>query len=221
MKLLVIEDNRLLASSLKSYLGSKFVVSTVHTAADGLRQAEAKQHDLIILDLHLPDGSGLEICRKLRAAGVATPILILTAAKELVTKVQLLDAGADDFLTKPFHGAELRARIQALLRRTSSQFPSSSTSLKGLTIDSTTRRVEREGKKIELRRKEFDILEYLMRNQGRLVTRKMIFERVWDGGTYSSSNTVDVHVKYLRDKVDKPFKQPLIETVYGFGYIIR
>lgn len=221
MKLLIIEDNRLLASSLSTYLGKSFTTHTSHTAKHGLQQAETKHYDLIVLDLHLPDGSGLDVCRKLRRAGIDTPILILTATKEALTKVELLDAGADDFMTKPFHGAELRARLQALLRRVGTNFPTSLTQVEELSIDSTTRRVHREGRQIELRRKEFDILEYLMRNQGRLVTRKMIFDHVWETGSDSSSNTVDVHMKYLRDKIDRPFKRKLIETVYGFGYIMR
>ncbi|HTE57942.1 MAG TPA: response regulator transcription factor [Verrucomicrobiae bacterium] len=221
MKLLIIEDNRLLASSLKSYLGKSFVVHTAHTAADGLHQAETKHFDLIILDLHLPDGNGLKVCSKLRAGGVETPILILTASKETTTKVELLDAGADDFLTKPFQAPELRARLQVLLRRGALQFSTARPVFKDLTLDLTTRSVQREDQNIKLRRKEFDILEYLMRNKGRVITRKMILDHVWESDTPASSNTVDVHMKHLRDKVDRPFKTPLIETVYGFGYIMR
>jgi len=221
MKLLIIEDNRLLASSLKTYLNKSFAVQVTHTAADGLAQAETKSFDVIVLDLHLPDFGGLAVCTKLRAAGIDTPILILTGEKETNTKIQLLNAGADDFLTKPFQVDELLARLHVLLRRGGAQFPTSRMAYQGLTLDLITRTVEREDRYIDLRRKEFDILEYIMRNQGRVVTRKMIIDHVWENDAPNVSNTVDVHMKHLRDKIDKPFERSLIETVYGLGYILR
>jgi DNA-binding response OmpR family regulator len=221
MRLLCIEDNRALTRSLQGYLGKTFTIHASYSAAEGLEQLESKSYDLIILDLHLPDGTGLEVCRAIRAQAIETPVLILTANQETVTKVQLLEAGADDFLTKPFHVLELRARLQALLRRPTIQFAAPVLGIRGLTIDPASRQAQREGRKITLRRKEFDILEYLMRNRGRTVTRGMIFAHVWGDDSDNISNTVDVHVKHLRDKIDKPFAERLIETVYGLGYIMR
>lgn len=221
MKLLIIEDNKLLASSLKAYLQDSYVIDVSHRAAEGIALAKEKHFDIIILDLVLPDGSGLNVCRTLRGSGITTPILILTAAKDTLTKVQLLDTGADDFLTKPFQASELQARLRAILRRTGSASSKSRLVVDELTIDLTTRTVIRDGKEIILRRKEYDILEYLMRNQGRVITRQMILDHVWESDSYTTSNTVDVHMKHLRDKVDRDYARKFIETVYGFGYIIR
>jgi DNA-binding response OmpR family regulator len=221
MKLLIIEDNKLLASSLRTYLRDMFVTDLAYTATDGLRLAQDRAHDAIVLDLVLPDGNGYEVCKTLRKSGVDVPILILTAANETATKVRLLDAGADDFLSKPFQAEELRARLHAILRRQPSTMPTSSITIKDLTIDLADRTAKRAGKPIDLRRREFDMLEYLMRNRGRVITRQMILDHVWESGSDTSSNTVDVHMKHLRDKVDRPFAGKLIETVYGFGYIMR
>ncbi len=221
MKLLIIEDNRLLASSLSRYLSNAFVVQMAHSSKEGVQQAQTKHYDIVVLDLHLPDGSGLDVCKHLRASGIGTPILVLTASNDTPTKVDLLDAGADDFLTKPFQPAELRARLHALLRRSGSAELSRTTTLDDLSIDPVTRKVVRAGKQIELRRKEFDILEYMIRNKGRTITRQMLLDHVWENHSFTASNTVDVHVKHLRDKIDRPFESQLIETVYGLGYILR
>jgi two-component system, OmpR family, response regulator len=221
MKLLYIEDNRSLVESLRGYLGKSFVIEVAYTAAKGTKLARANKYDIILLDLKLPDGNGLDICRTIREFGVESPILVLTAEKDTVTKIQLLEAGADDFLTKPFHVLELRARLQALLRRPAIQINVPILSCRGLTVNLESRQVERDGKSIELRPTEFSILEYLLRNQDRAVTRQMIFDHVWQPSAYNISNTVDVHIKYLRDKIDKPFDEPIIETVYGIGYIIK
>lgn len=176
---------------------------------------------MIILDLSLPDKNGYDVCKALRAAHINTPVLILTGATDLATRVTLLNAGADDFVTKPFSVAELKARLGALLRRPPSIFNSDVISVQDLTIDSSRRRVERAGTPIPLRRKEFDILEYLVRNRGRPVTRAMILDHAWDGSKDTWNNTVDVHIKHLRDKIDRPFKSPLIKTAYGIGYLIE
>jgi DNA-binding response OmpR family regulator len=221
LKLLYIEDNRSLVESLRDYLGETFDMEVAYTAAKGIKLVRSKDYDIILLDLKLPDGNGLDICRTIRSFGVDSPILVLTANKDTITKVQLLEAGADDFLTKPFHVLELRARLQALLRRPPVQVTVPVLSCRGLMVNLKNRHVERDGKSIELRPTEFSILEYLLRNQDRAVTRQMIFDYVWEPSAYNISNTVDVHIKYLRDKVDKPFDEPLIETVYGIGYIIK
>jgi DNA-binding response OmpR family regulator len=221
MKILLIEDNKSLAESLKKHLGKSFVIDAVGTGEEGLQQALVGGQDVIILDLSLPDKNGFDVCKALRAAHVNTPILILTGAADLATRVTLLNAGADDFLTKPFSVAELKARLGALLRRPPAIFTTDVMVVQDLTVDSTRRRVERAGTPIALRRKEFDILEYLVRNRGRPVTRAMILDHAWDGSKDTWNNTVDVHIKHLRDKIDRPFKTPLIKTAYGIGYLIE
>ena len=221
MKILLIEDNKSLADSLKKHLGKSYVVDAVGTGEEGLQRALIGGQDVIVLDLSLPDKNGYDICRSLRASRVNTPILILTGASDLSTRVTLLNAGADDFLTKPFSVAELKARLGALLRRPPVISSNTVMTVQDLRIDSAKRRVERAGTQIPLRRKEFDILEYLIRNRGRPVTRAMILDHAWDGTKDTWNNTVDVHIKHLRDKVDRPFETPLIKTAYGIGYLIE
>jgi len=220
MKILLIEDNRTLADSLKKQLGKNFVVDTVRTGEEGLQRALTGGQDVIVLDLSLPDKSGYDVCRSIRLAQVSTPIIILTGAADVTSRVTLLNAGADDYLTKPFSVAELRARLGALLRRAPITISSDIFKVQDLVVDPHRRRVERGGTIIALRRKEFDILEYLVRNRGRPVTRSMILDHVWDGTKDTWNNTVDVHIKHLRDKVDRPFESPLIKTAYGIGYMI-
>lgn len=220
MKLLLIEDNRTLTDGLKKQLGRNFVVDTVRTGEEGLQRALTGGQDIIVLDLSLPDTSGYDVCRSIRLAQVNTPIIILTGAADVTSRVTLLNAGADDYLTKPFSVAELRARLSALLRRSPSTISSEIFTVQDLVVDPQRRRVERAGTPITLRRKEFDILEYLVRNRGRPVTRSMILDHAWDGTKDSWNNTVDVHIKHLRDKIDRPFGSPLIKTAYGIGYMI-
>lgn len=220
MKLLVIEDNRFLADSLKRHLGKSFVIDVAWTGKEGLSQAKAKHHSMIILDLNLPDMNGYDICKQIRETGNDVPLLILTGVKDLTSRVELLNIGADDYLTKPFSVAELQARIKALLRRAPAKYGPDNLSVHDLVINPNRRQVIRGGKSIQLRRKEFDILEYLVRNQGKAVSRKMIFSHVWESKSENWSNTVDVHIKYLRDKIDRPFENQLIKTAYGVGYMV-
>lgn len=191
------------------------------TGRSGLEQASGGNFDLIVLDLSLPDMSGHDVCRKLRRTGVNTPILILSGIVETDSKINLLHSGADDYVTKPFNGKELEARLKALLRRghldTDAQYLLKADDL---VLDPRRRQVERSGRNISLRRKEFDILEYLLRNQGRVVTRTMIIDNVWSANSETWNNTIDVHIKALRDKVDRPFGRSLIVTSYGIGYTI-
>jgi two-component system OmpR family response regulator len=168
----------------------------------------------------LPDKNGYEVCKSLRAAQLNTPILILTAVTDVPSKITVLNAGADDYVTKPFNMSELKARINAVLRRSPVISEAKILEIHDLVIDPGRRQVMRSGKTITLRRKEFDILEYLVRNRGRAVTRAMIVEHAWDTNKETWHNTVDVHIKHLRDKVDRPFKQPLIKTAYGIGYMV-
>jgi DNA-binding response OmpR family regulator len=223
MKILLIEDNKALLESLRRQLSKTYVVDVAETGEDGLAQIRADSHDLVILDLNLPDKNGYEVCCAIRDAHIDVPILILTGANGVTNRVRLLHAGADDFLGKPFHFSELEARITALLRRSTATVEPNRKSLlhvRDLTIDMERRSVTRAGKNIDLRRKEFDILEYLVRNSGRTITRAMIIDHVWESGKDSWNNTVDVHIKHLRDKVDRPFDRPLIKTAYGIGYLV-
>ncbi len=220
MKLLVVEDNRALAASLKRQLGKQFVMDIAPTGEEGLRLGMSGGYDVIILDLELPDKNGFEVCKKLRANSVKTPILILTANKQLNSRVDLLDSGADDYVTKPFHVVEIRARLHALLRRAANDYKTELLEVNDLVIDVRRRHVKRAGQDITLRRKEFDILEYLARNRGRAVTRSMILDYAWEAGSEGWNNTVDVHIKHLRDKIDKPFKSSFIKTAYGIGYML-
>ena len=220
MKILLIEDSRSLADGLKKQLGKSFVVDCARTGEEGLEKALTGGQDIIILDLSLPDKNGYDICRAIRLAQISTPILILTGASDITSRVTMLNAGADDYLTKPFSVAELRARLGALLRRPPTVFAAEVFKIQDLMVDPDRRRVERGGVQIALRRKEFDILEYLVRNRGRPVTRSMILDHAWDGTKDAWNNTVDVHIKHLRDKIDRPFETPLIKTAYGIGYMI-
>lgn len=221
MKLLVIDDNAPLVRSLRDFLGKEFVVDVAKTAKDGLHQATTAVYDCIVLDLNLPDGSGSEVCRKIRDADVVTPILILSGVRTVQSRVDLLTIGADDYLIKPFSLAELRARLFALVRRPPTSYQETVLTLGDLVVDLNKREVRRAGKNIMLRRKEFDILEYLIRNQGKAVTRTMIFNHAWESDKDRWHNTVDVHIKHLRDKVDRPFGTPLIKTAYGIGYVLN
>ena len=221
MKLLFIEDNNTLIDSLRDYLGEDCTIESTGQGFAGITKATNGGFDAIVLDLGLPDMPGRDVCAAIRKAHVTTPILVLSGSSEPAMKVALLRAGADDYVTKPFHGVELKARLLALMRRGHFD-PEAPYLLKvdSLILDPSKRKVERNGKMIDLRRKEFDILEYLMRNRGKIVTRSMIMDNVWSADSESWNNTVDVHIKYLRDKVDRPFGQKLIRTAYGLGYSI-
>jgi two-component system OmpR family response regulator len=222
MKLLFIDDNTALVRSITDFLGDNWELTPALTGRDGIRLAKSSGYDIIVLDLTLPDMSGHEVCRALRKAGISTPIIVLTGSLEAGTKVSLLKTGADDYVTKPFDANEFQARLLALMRRghTYSEEPYV-LKIDSLVLDPLKRQVERSGQKITLRRKEFDILEYLLRNRGRVVTRSMIMDNVWEADSDSWNNTVDVHIKCLRDKVDRPFKRQLISTAYGVGYTIN
>jgi DNA-binding response OmpR family regulator len=220
MKLLLIEDNKLLAESLKKQLGRTYVIDAFRSGEEGLQQALSGSYDVIVLDLGLPDRNGHDVCRTIRANHISTPILILTGIDDVESRVALLDDGADDYLVKPFNVTELRARLSALLRRPTDTYTSNVLQVRDLILDPNRRSVERGGVPIALRRKEFDILEYLVRNQGRPVTRAMILDHAWDGSKDAWNNTVDVHIKHLRDKIDRPFGTTLIQTAYGIGYMV-
>lgn len=223
MKLLSIEDNTELIESLRYFLDADSKIDNATKGREGLTLAARKHYDAIILDLGLPDMPGLDVCKQLRQTDIKAPILVLSGVKDSATKVTLLEAGADDYLTKPFTIAELRARLFALLRR--SNFDTDHQNLYllkvgSLTLDPLSGRVERSGKLIKLRRKEFGILEYLMRNRDKIVTRAMIMDNVWEPNCSSWDGTVNVHIKRLRDQIDRPYRHKLIKTAYGLGYTI-
>lgn len=224
MKLLCIEDNAELVESLRHFLATGSSITHAPNGKEGLRAIDRRQYDAIILDLGLPDMPGLDVCVALRRKGVEAPVLVLSAAKDPDTKVSLFQAGADDFMSKPFTIAELRARLSALLKRVgrgSGNEGLCMLKVGTLTLDPMKRQVRRGGRSIKLRRKEFDILEYLMRNQDKIVTRPMIMDNVWESGSASWDSTINVHIKRVRDKVDRPYKRKFIKTAYGLGYTIN
>jgi DNA-binding response OmpR family regulator len=218
MRVLVIEDNPKMAEALRKGLAEhNYAVDVVETGFAGEEQAAANPYDVIILDLMLPDRDGVDVCRSLRRRKVSTPILMLTALSDLEDKVAGLNAGADDYLTKPFQFDELVARIRTLLRRGQA---SESVVLRydDLQFDLGKRTAERAGKTIRLSAKEAALLEFLLRNPDCVVTRQTIAEKVWETAYQPSSNVIDVYVSTLRRKIDRDFDRPLIHTVVGSGY---
>ncbi len=221
MKILVVEDERKLASFLRRGLReNNYTVDVAYTGDDGLFLAETNHYDLIVLDIMLPGKDGIFICRTLRKKGITTPILMLTARDDVEDKISGLDAGADDYLTKPFAFGEFLARVRALLRR---QHPQMSSVLRvaDLQLDRMSRKVKRGTKEIELTSTEYALLEYLMLNANRLVTRTMISEHVWGHDFDSFSNVINVYINYLRNKIDKGFDKKLIHSVRGAGYMLK
>ncbi len=217
MRILVVEDEHKIANSIKKGLEQEsYAVDVAYTGNDGYDLAASENYDLLILDVMLPEVSGVEICQKLRASNVHTPILMLTARGQISDKVEGLNAGADDYLTKPFAFEELLARVKALGRR-----PKNSTGsvykVSDLTLNTISYEVFRGGKKINLSSKEFALLEYLMRNVNQVLSKEQIIEHVWDYDSDVLPNTVEVFIGYLRNKIGKP---DLIKTVRGFGYKI-
>jgi two-component system copper resistance phosphate regulon response regulator CusR len=218
MRILIAEDDPALASFVKKGLEAEYYAVDISPNGEQARAMAAElDYDLLILDLGLPLLDGVTVLRSLRESKPSMPILIVTSRNLVEDRVQCLDLGADDYLTKPFSFAELSARIRALLRR--SRLSTTSTlSVADLKLDRVERRVERAGRRIDLTSKEFALLEYMMRNAGRRVTRAMIIEHVWNLSFDTSTNIVDVYVNYLRRKMDKDFASPLIHTVRGVGY---
>ena len=220
MRLLVVEDDPAAAAVLSK--GLREHTYAVDVAADGskaLEQASISDYDLIVLDVLMPGMNGLEVCRRLRAEGVAAPILMLTARGEPDQKVAGLDAGADDYLAKPYHFPELLARVRALLRRGPTLTPSV-LSFHDLTVDTRARRVERAGRTIPLTTKEYALLEYLLRRQGEVVGRADIAEHVWDDSFDPMSNLIEVYIQRLRRKIDDGQPLKLIHTQRGAGYAL-
>jgi len=220
MKILVVEDEEQVAKVIQKGLREEgHAVDISHDGEDGGFLAEVNDYDLIILDLMLPKKNGIQVCREVRERGVNTPILMLTARDSIEDKVRGLDAGADDYMAKPFSFQELLARVRALLRRTS-DVKTPILSMAKLELDPMSRQVTRDGKNIRLTTKEYALLEYLMRNPYKVLSRTLIGEHVWDMNFDPESNVIDVYVSHLRTKVDKGFDLPLIHTLRGQGYIL-
>jgi len=217
MNVLVVEDDESVARFLEQALREAgYVVELVSDGLTGLDRAKSAGYDLILLDVMLPGLNGLEVCRRLRSAGIPTPILIITAKDTLQDRVDGLDSGADDYIVKPFQLAELLARARALLRRAVSA--PSVLRVADLTLDPVYRRAVRAGKAIPLSATEYALLEYLMRNVDRVLTRLMILEHVWQYDFGGSDNVLDVYISYLRGKIDKGRTPTLIHTVRGVGF---
>ena len=221
MKLLLIEDDILLARSVQHSLRDGYVVDIATKGEDGLFSALNFIYDLILIDLSLPDIDGLTICKELRKKDKQTPILFLTGNLEIQTKVKAFKEGADDYITKPFSKEELIVRIKAVLRRVDRRELLDSIRFGDFVINFSRRSVIKDGEVISLRKKEFDIFVYLARNVGKVITREKLQSYVWGEDTELSGNTIDVHINYLRDKIDKPYQTHLIQTVHGLGYRLR
>ncbi|MCB9854487.1 MAG: response regulator transcription factor [Phycisphaerales bacterium] len=219
MRILVIEDNPKVSSMLERGLVEQgFSIVLVGTGYDGEEKATSESFDVIILDVMLPDLDGLSVCRNIRQAGVTTPILMLTALSDTSDKVSGLNAGADDYLVKPFEYDELIARINALFRRSDATAATVLTH-HDVSMDLARRTVVRQGKSLNLSNKEFMLLQYFIRNPDRVLSRTAIADKVWNLDLADDSNVIDVCVSTLRRKVDKPFDPPLIHTVVGAGYL--
>lgn len=221
MRILLIEDNRRLSDSLRStLLEDGYAVDVAYDGVEGEDMALLAPYDVLILDVMLPKRDGIEVCRSLRDQKMAAPILMLTARDALDDRVLGLDSGADDYLVKPFEIKELRARLRALLRRESTS-KSGQLVMDDLRLDPATHYAWRGDTPLDLTAKEYALLEYMMRNPNRLITREMVVTHLWDYDQRLASNVVDVYIRRLRRKIDDPYPTKLIETVRGAGYRLR
>lgn len=221
MRILVVEDEPKLARALhKGFAEEQYAVDVAADGEEALYLIRSQTYDLIVLDLMIPKISGLELLRIVRAEGMDVPVLVLTAKDAVADRVQGLDSGADDYLTKPFSFEELLARARALLRRASAQPESQTLKVADVELDPITRTVKRAGKPVEVSPKEFALLEYMMRHPNRVLSRTVLSEHVW-GEFDTLTNVIDVYVHYLREKLDKNRGKKLIHTVRGAGYVLK
>jgi two-component system, OmpR family, response regulator len=222
MRLLVVEDDPTIASFLvKGLQGAGFTVDHATNGGEALHLASSADYAVAVVDVMLPGMDGLALIEEMRRRRIHTPVIILSARRSVDDRVKGLQAGGDDYLTKPFAFAELLARVQALIRRATGAADPTRLGTGELTMDLVTRRVERAGRAIELRPREFALLEYLMRNAGRVVSKSMILSHVWDYSFDPRTNVVDVLVHRLRDKLDRDFEKKMIRTVRGMGYVLE
>lgn len=221
MRILIVEDDERIGKNIEKMLKRElYAVDLVHNAEDALYQAEIEDYDVIILDRMLPDKEGLEVCSTLRKNKNKSGIIMLTAKVQLEDKIEGLSEGADDYLTKPFAMEELISRVKALIRRKSGIPQTPIISVFDLTMNTNTCEVMRGNKKVNLSPKEYSLLEYLARNCNRVVDRMELMSHVWGEEIDEFSNTVDVHIRYLRRKIDDPFSKKLIKTVKNKGYML-
>jgi heavy metal response regulator len=222
MRALLVEDDQIIADFVARGLReSGFAVDRAADGADGLQLATTAAYDVAIVDVMLPKLDGLALIKELRRRQIATPVLILSARRTVDDRVTGLEAGGDDYLIKPFAFTELLARVQALIRRATAVPASTDLTVGDLTLDLRSRRAVRGGREIELRPRELALLEYLMRNTGRVVSKTMILSHVWDYSFDPRTNVVDVLVHRLRDKIDRDFDHKMIQTVRGMGYVLK
>ncbi len=221
MRILLVEDDKKIAGFIaKGLREENYAIDVFHNGEDGAYWAIANEYDIIILDIMLPLKNGIEVCLEIRSNNILTPIIMLTAKDTTEDKVKGLQAGADDYLSKPFAFAELLARIQALLRR-NQEYKSQILKAADLELDVNSRRVFRAGKEIILSGREYGLLEYLMRNKNKILTETRIIEPVWDMNSELFTNVVNVYIHHLRKKVDTGFEKKLIFTLRGRGYILK
>lgn len=222
MHILIIDDDRVLVQSLFTSLQKEYAIDTAYTAEQGEYLATIGEYDAIIIDFNLPDKTGVTLCDLLRRDGCRIPIVMLTGRTDVDDKILALDGGVDDYITKPFSSSELRARLRALMRR--NPMTAQNILCHGeITIDLNNRVVTKNNQKILLGRKEFDILEYLMRNRGRVVRREMLHEHIWGGEREPNTNSIETHIKQIRKKLhpNSIDKSSFIKSVYGLGYQIQ
>ncbi len=222
MRILFIEDDAVIASFVRKGLKEAgYVIDHVQDGAEGLHMALRESYDLAVIDVMLPELDGLTVISEMRRHGCNIPVIILSAKRSVEDRVKGLETGSDDYLTKPFAFTELLARIQALLRRSNNIPEPTKLIFEDLTLELLTREVARAGSKIELQPKEFSLLEYLMRNPRRVVSKTMIMEHVWDYNFDPQTNVVEARISKLRDKIDKGFERKLIHTMRGAGYVLK
>ena len=221
MRILVVEDERKVASFIKRGLEEeKYIVETAADGEAGLHLATEAQFDAIVLDVMLPKMDGFGVLKAIREKGLATPVIMLTARGDTENRVQGLDLGADDYLAKPFHFEELAARLRSILRRSSTE-KTTKLQVGDLTLDLVTHFAYLDGNEIELTTKEYALLEYLMRNKGRILSRSMIMQAVWKHNFDPESNIIDVYIKRIRQKVERPDKAQMVQSIRGVGYRMR
>jgi len=222
VRALLVEDDETISEFVARGLREAgFAVDCAADGEAGLDAALSQPYDVAVLDVMLPKRDGLSVIDELRRRGIATPVLIVSARRSVDDRVRGLQAGGDDYLTKPFAFAELLARVQALVRRATRAPESTTLTVDDLVLDLLSRRVTRDGVSIDLRPREFALLEYLMRNPGRVVSKTMILSHVWEYSFDPQTNIVDVLVSRLREKIDRPFEKKLLHTVRGVGYVLR
>lgn len=222
MRILIVEDERKVALFLKKgFQAESYSVDIAADGAQGLHMARGNDYDAIILDIMLPKMNGLDVLRELRAGRNTTPVLVLSVKADVEHRIDGLNLGADDYLPKPFSFSEVLARVRAIMRRTSTGAQGTSLSIADLRVDLVGRSVERSGRPIVLTNKEFEVLEYLLRNKGRVLSRIILTEHIWDMHFDSETNIVDVLINRLRRKIDDDFSPKLIQTVRGVGYVLK